>query len=115
MLIKLANGKELPVEMHKARMVQKINLIPAEARLKAIHEAGYNTFLLRTRDVYLDMLTDSGVNAMSDNQYAALMNADDAYAGSQTFYDFADAVKDVLGFEHVLNVHQGRAAEHLLS
>jgi len=115
MIIKLANGKELPVEMHKTRMVQKINLIPAEARLKAIQEAGYNTFLLRTRDVYLDMLTDSGVNAMSDNQYAALMNADDAYAGSQTFYDFADIVKDVLGYEHVMNVHQGRAAEHLLS
>jgi tryptophanase len=115
MLVKLANGKELPVEMHKARMVQKIRLIPAEERLKAIQEAGYNTFLLRTKDVYLDMLTDSGVNAMSDNQYAALMNADDAYAGSQTFYDFADAVKDVLGYEHVMNVHQGRAAEHLLS
>jgi len=115
MLVKLANGKELPVEMHKARMVQKIRLIPAEDRLKAIQEAGYNTFLLRTKDVYLDMLTDSGVNSMSDNQYAALMNADDAYAGSQTFYDFADAVKDVLGYEHVMNVHQGRAAEHLLS
>lgn len=115
MLVKLANGKELPVEMHKARMVQKIRLIPAEERLKAIQEAGYNTFLLRTKDVYLDMLTDSGVNAMSDNQYAALMNADDAYAGSQTFYDFADAVKDVLGYQHVMNVHQGRAAEHLLS
>ena len=115
MLVKLANGKELPVEMYKTRMVQKVRLIPAEERLKAIQEAGYNTFLLRTRDVYLDMLTDSGVNAMSDNQYAALMNADDAYAGSQTFYDFADAVKDVLGYQYVMNVHQGRAAEHLLS
>jgi len=68
MIIKLANGKELPVEMHKTRMVQKINLIPAEARLKAIQEAGYNTFLLRTRDVYLDMLTDSGVNAMTNTR-----------------------------------------------
>jgi len=115
MLVKLANGTQLPVEMYKTRMVQKVNLIPAEARLKAIQEAGYNTFLLRTRDVYLDMLTDSGVNAMSDNQYASLMNADDAYAGSQTFYDFADIVKDVLGYQYVMNVHQGRAAEHLLS
>lgn len=95
MLIKLSNGKELPVEMHKARMVQKITLTPAEERLKAIQEAGYNTFLLKTKDIYLDMLTDSGVNAMSDNQFAAFMNADDAYAGSMTFYEFADAVKDI--------------------
>jgi tryptophanase len=115
MLIKLSNGKELPVEMHKARMVQKITLPPAEERLKAIQEAGYNTFLLKTKDIYLDMLTDSGVNAMSDNQFAAFMNADDAYAGSMTFYEFADAVKDVLGYQYVMNVHQGRAAEHLLS
>ena len=61
------------------------------------------------------MLTDSGVNAMSDNQFAAFINADDAYAGSMTFYEFADAVKDVLGYQYVMNVHQGRAAEHLLS
>jgi tryptophanase len=115
MILKLSNGKELPVEMHKARMVQKITLIPAEERLKAIREAGYNTFQLKTKDVFLDMLTDSGVNAMTDNQFAAFMNADDAYAGSMTFYEFADAVKDVLGYQHVMNVHQGRAAEHLLS
>jgi len=115
MIIKLSNGKEIPVEMHKARMVQKISLIPAEERLAAIEEAGYNTFLLKTKDVFLDMLTDSGVNAMSDNQFAGFMNADDAYAGSMTFYEFADAVKDVLGFSHVMNVHQGRAAEHLLA
>ena len=115
MIIKLSNGKELPVEMHKARMVHKITLTPAEERLKAIQEAGYNTFLLKTKDIYLDMLTDSGVNAMSDNQFAGFMNADDAYAGSMTFYEFADAVKDVLGYQYVMNVHQGRAAEHLLS
>ncbi len=115
MLIKLSNGKELPVEMHKARMVQRITLTPAEARFKAIQEAGYNTFLLKTKDIYLDMLTDSGVNAMSDNQFAGFMSADDAYAGSMTFYDFADAVKEVLGYQYVMNVHQGRAAEHLLS
>jgi tryptophanase len=96
-------------------MVQKITLTPAEERLKAIQEAGYNTFLLKTKDIYLDMLTDSGVNAMSDNQFAGFMNADDAYAGSMTFYEFADAVKDVLGYQYVMNVHQGRAAEHLLS
>jgi tryptophanase len=115
MIVKLSNGQEIPVEMHKARMVQKISLSPVEERLKAINEAGYNTFQLKTKDIFLDMLTDSGVNAMSDHQFAAFLDTDDAYAGSMTFYEFADAVKDILGYEHVLNVHQGRAAEHLLS
>jgi tryptophanase len=115
MSIKLASGKEIPIEMHKTRMVQKISLSPVEERFKAMQEAGYNTFLLKTKDIFLDMLTDSGVNAMSDNQFAALMKVDDAYAGSMTFYDFAQAVKDVLGYQYVMNAHQGRAAEHLLS
>jgi len=115
MILKLSNGKEIPVEMHKARMVQKITLIPVEQRLKAIEEAGYNTFQLKTKDVYLDMLTDSGVNAMSDKQFAGFIATDDAYAGSMTFYEFADAVKEILGYNYVMNVHQGRAAEHLLS
>jgi tyrosine phenol-lyase len=115
MSIKLLSGKEIPIDMHKARMVQKISLTPVEERLRAIAEAGYNTFLLRTKDIFLDMLTDSGVNAMSDNQFAAMMKVDDAYAGSMTFYEFAKAVEDVLGYKYVMNVHQGRAAEHLLS
>jgi tryptophanase len=95
-------------------MVQKISLAPVKERLKAMEEGGYNTFLLKTKDIFLDMLTDSGVNAMSDNQFAAFMNADDAYAGSMTFYEFAKTVEDVLGYKYVMNVHQGRAAEHLL-
>ncbi|MFX1352081.1 MAG: beta-eliminating lyase-related protein, partial [Promethearchaeota archaeon] len=115
MSIKLSTGKEIPIDMHKARMVQKISLISVEERLKAIEEAGYNTFLLKTKDIFLDMLTDSGVNAMSDNQFAGMIRADDAYAGSMTFYEFAEAVKDVLGYKHVMNVHQGRAAEHLIT
>lgn len=114
MSMKLSSGKEIPIEMHKARMVQKIWLTPVEQRLKAIEEAGYNTFLLKTKDIFLDMLTDSGVNAMSDNQFAGMIKADDAYAGSMTFYEFADAVEDVLGYKYVMNVHQGRAAEHLI-
>jgi len=114
MLFKLSNGKEIPVEMHKTRMVQKIHLVPATRRLEAMAEAGYNTFQLKTKDVFLDMLTDSGVNAMSDNQFAEFLRTDDAYAGSMTFYDFAQAVNDILGYKHVMNVHQGRAAEHLL-
>jgi tyrosine phenol-lyase len=115
MSIKLTSGKEIPIDTYKARMVQKIRLPPVEQRLKAIQEAGYNTFQLKTKDMFLDMLTDSGVNAMSDNQFAAMMKVDDAYAGSMTFYDFADVVKDVLGYNFVMNVHQGRAAEHLIS
>ena len=115
MSIRLSTGEEIPIEMHKARMVQKIRLVPVEERLRAMEEAGYNTFLLKTKDIFLDMLTDSGVNAMSDNQFAGMMNADDAYAGSMTFYEFAKAVEDVLGYKHVMNTHQGRAAEHLLA
>ncbi len=115
MSIRLSTGEEIPIEMHKVRMVQKIQLVPIDERLRAMEEAGYNTFLLKTKDIFLDMLTDSGVNAMSDNQFAGMMNTDDAYAGSMTFYEFAKAVEDVLGFKHVMNVHQGRAAEHLLA
>ena len=115
MYLKLSSGAEFPIEMYKTRMVQKISLPTTERRLAAIEEAGYNTFQLRTQDVFLDMLTDSGTNAMSDNQYAAMMRTDDAYAGSMTFYEFAAAVHDVLGYQHVMNVHQGRAAEHLLA
>jgi tyrosine phenol-lyase len=115
MSIKFFSGKEIPVEMHKARMVQRISLVPVEERLRAIAEAGYNTFLLKTKDIFLDMLTDSGVNAMSDNQFAGMIKADDAYAGSMTFYEFAEAVEDILGYKNVMNTHQGRAAEHLLT
>ncbi len=115
MLFKLRDGREIPVELYKTRVIQKINLTPARKRLAAIEEAGYNTFQLKTKDVFLDMLTDSGVNAMSDQQWAGWITTDDAYAGSMTFYEFADAVKEVLGYNYVMNVHQGRAAEHLLS
>ena len=115
MRIKLSNGKELPIEMHKVRIVQKTFLIPVRERLRAMEEGGYNTFLLRTRDVFLDMLTDSGTNSMSDNQLAAMMVADDAYAGSESFYKLQSAVEDVFGYKHLIPAHQGRAAEHLLA
>lgn len=114
MNIRLASGKEIPIEMHKVRIVQKIQLRPVEERLRALEEAGYNTFLLRTRDIFLDMLTDSGVNAMSDNQLAGMMVADDAYAGSESYYRLVDAVQEILGYKYVLPTHQGRAAEHLI-
>ncbi len=86
MEIKLSSGKIIPIEMHKVRIVQKTTLPPVRERLRAIEEAGYNTFLLRTRDVFIDMLTDSGTNAMSDNQLAAMMVSDDAYAGGESYY-----------------------------
>ncbi len=115
MKVTLSDGKVLPIEMHKVKIVQKTQLPAASRRLEAIAEAGYNTFLLRTKDVFLDMLTDSGTNAMSDNQLSAMMVSDDAYAGSESFYRLADAVSQVLGFGYVMPVHQGRAAEHLLA
>jgi tryptophanase len=106
---------QVPLEMHKVRMIQKISLLPVEERLKKIQEAGNNTFLLQNRDIYLDMLTDSGVNAMSDLQMAASMRADDSYAGSETFNRVKDAVKEVFGTDNVLPAHQGRACENILA
>jgi len=113
--IKFYSGENIPLELHKVRVVQKLNLVPIERRLEALNEGGYNTFRLSTRDVFLDMLTDSGTNAMSDNQLAAMMQADDAYAGSQSFDRLHKAVEDVLGKKYLLPVHQGRAAENIIS
>ena len=113
--IKFYSGENIPLELHKVRIVQKLNLVPIERRLEALNEGGYNTFRLSTKDVFLDMLTDSGTNAMSDNQLAAMMQADDAYAGSQSFVRLQKAVEDVLGKKLLLPVHQGRAAENIIS
>lgn len=112
--IKFFNSEPFPLELHKVRVVQKLNLVPIGRRLDAIKEAGYNTFKLTTKDVFLDMLTDSGTNAMSDNQLAAMMQADDAYAGSQSFFKLEKAVQDVLGKKYFLPAHQGRAAENII-
>ncbi len=112
--IKFYYGENIPLELHKVRVVQKLHLVPIERRLKALEEGGFNTFRLTTKDVFLDMLTDSGTNAMSDNQMAAMMRADDAYAGSQSFFRLQKAVEDVLGKKYFLPVHQGRAAENIL-
>ena len=113
--IKFYSGEEIPLELHKVRVVQKLHLVPIERRLEALQEGGFNTFRLNTKEVFLDMLTDSGTNAMSDNQMAAMMQADDAYAGSQSFYRLQKAVEEVLGKKYYLPVHQGRAAENILS
>ena len=113
--IKLYKETNLPLEMHKVRIVQKLNLLPIDERLKAIKEAGNNTFLLRNKDVYLDMLTDSGTNAMSDLQLGAMMIADDSYAGSETFYRLEKAVQKFFNKEYFLPAHQGRACENILA
>ena len=113
--VKFYREEQIPLEMHKVRVVQKLTLLPVEERLKRIQEAGNNTFLLQNKDVYMDMLTDSGVNAMSDNQMASMGMADDSYAGSETFNRVKSAIFEVFGTEHVLPAHQGRAAENILA
>ena len=113
--VKFFNGKEIPLEMHKVRIVQSLKLVPVERRLEAIKEGGYNSFLLKTKDIFLDMLTDSGTNAMSDEQLSKMFVADDAYAGSQSFTKFEKSVLDVFGKKYVLPVHQGRAAENIIA
>ncbi len=112
--VRFFSGENVPLEMHKVRVVQKLHLVPIEERLQAIRRAGFNTFLLNTREVYLDMLTDSGTNAMSDTQMGAMMQADDAYAGSQSFERMQQAIEEVFGKRLVLPVHQGRAAENII-
>jgi tryptophanase len=113
--VKFYSGEETPLEMHKVRVVQKLNLLPVEERKKAIFDAGFNTFLLQNQDVFLDMLTDSGTNAMSDNQIAAMSVADDSYAGSASYTKLEKAVTEVFNQKYFLPVHQGRAAEHIIS
>ena len=113
--IKYFLGEQIPLEMHKVRTVQRLNLVSLERRLEAIKEAGNNTFLLFNKDIYLDMLTDSGVNAMSDQQVAAMMVVDDSYAGSATFTRLKDKLTEIFGMEYFLPVHQGRACENMLS
>lgn len=113
--VQFFSGEQIPLEMHKVRMVQRLNLLPVRQRLAKMQQAGNNTFLLRNRDVFLDMLTDSGVNAMSDAQYAAMLMADDAYAGSETFFRLEASVQKLFGLEFFLPAHQGRACENILA
>jgi tryptophanase len=113
--IKLTTGEEIPLEMHKATVIQKLNFGTVEARQKALKNAGNNMFLLKNRDIFLDMLTDSGVNAMSNFQQSAMLTADESYAGSETFFRLETAVKKVFNKNHFLPTHQGRACEHLIS
>ena len=103
-----------PVEPFKIKVIEPVTFPSEQRRKEAIREAGFNTFLLLSEDVYIDLLTDSGTSAMSDNQWAGMMLGDEAYAGSRNFYHLEQAIQDVLGFKYTVPTHQGRGAEHLI-
>ncbi|NVM37775.1 MAG: tryptophanase [Candidatus Lokiarchaeota archaeon] len=103
-----------PVEPFKIKMIEHVKIPSEKRRKEAIREAGFNTFLLYSDDVFIDLLTDSGTTAMSDNQWAGMMLGDEAYAGSKNFYNLEKAIQDVLGYKYVVPTHQGRGAEHLM-
>ncbi len=113
--IKFYKHEPLPIEMHKVKIVQQLNLLPVDQRLEKMYAAGFNTFQLHNGDIFMDMLTDSGVNAMSDNMLAAMMRPDDAYAGSETFFRMRDKLEEIFGIPYLLPAHQGRACENILA